>query len=217
MNKKSIRIIEKFLRRKLDYRFDEGQGVFRMHVSPGAKAGLMGVALIVREDVVNCLATFPFRGTDETAVKLSEFVCRINVNLSVGHLDYDFNGGEVRVAYDISSGQLRAEKGDALDEFFSGLCLLGEKLGPCIARLALGCGDPAEMHKSVMSQFGGENPQCAKSDDGVSGEEHTDSGVAVVPAGQKQKPVVTPELGKRDGECETKNEEDEKPPVPVKN
>ena len=217
MNKKSIRIIEKFLRHKLDYRFDEGQSVFRLHVSSGAKAGLMGVALIVREDVVNCLGTFPFRGTDETAAKLSEFVCRVNVNLSVGHLDYDFNDGEVRFAYDVSSGQLVAEKGDALDRFFSGMCILGEKFGPCIARLALGCGEPLELYKAVLTQPGAGNEPGEKSDEVATSEKSADAGPAAVMADRKPQSIVTPKSGKCEKDRETKEEDGAKPPVPVKN
>ena len=217
MNKKSIRIIEKFLRHKLNYRFDEANSVFRMHVSFGSKMGQMDASLFVRENVVNCLATFPFRGSDETATKLSEFVCRVNVNLSLGHLDYDFNDGEVRFAYDISHEQLMAEKGDVLDRFFGGLCFLGEKFGPSIARLALGCGEPAELYKAAMSKTSEENAQGAKADAPASGESYTDASAAAVSAEQKPQIIVMPESGKKEAEHETKDADDERPSESVKN
>ena len=215
MNKKSIRIIEKFLRHRVDYRFNKANRAFHMSVSNFGKAGTMEVSLLVREDVVNCLGTFPFRGNAETAAKLSEFVCRVNVNLSVGHLDYDFNDGEVRFAYDISSAQFRSEKGDALDRFFSALYLLGEKFGQSIARLALGCGEPAELYKAAMPQLSPEKDQ-----DGKRGGDERRNDTDAVPVGKVEKPqaILSSELGKKEERNESKDEADDaKPPVPVKN
>ena len=149
---KCVRIIDKFLRHKFEYRFDEDRRAFVFDLGLGGEIGVMGIVIGVQNDCVNCLATFPFRGSDKTAHKLAEFVCRVNSHLSVGHLDYDFDDGEVRFAYDMTEGQLKAEKGDALERFLGCLYAIGKKFGSSIAQLSLGLGDPETLYKAA--QFG---------------------------------------------------------------
>lgn len=147
---KCVRIIDKFLRHKFEYRFDEDRKAFVFDLGLGGEIGVMGIVIGVQNDCVNCLATFPFRGSDKTAHKLAEFMCRVNSHLSVGHLDYDFDDGEVRFAYDMTEGQLKAEKGDALERFLGCLYAIGKKFGPSIARLSLGLGDPKTLYKAAQ-------------------------------------------------------------------
>ena len=104
------RIVDRFLRHDFHYRFDEKRHVFSLTVVFGGKAGTMNVIIAVQDGVVNCMATLPFRGSAPTASKLAEFVCRVNSHLSFGHLDYDFDDGEVNFAYDLTFAQLKAEK-----------------------------------------------------------------------------------------------------------
>ena len=149
---KCVRIIDRFLRHKFEYRFDEDRKAFVFDLGLGGEIGVMGIVIGVQNGCVNCLATFPFRGSDKTACKLAEFVCRVNSHLSVGHLDYDFDDGEVRFAYDLTEEQLKAEKGDAIERFLGCLYAIGKKFGPSIAQLSLGLGDPDALYKAA--QFG---------------------------------------------------------------
>ena len=175
------RIVDRFLRHDFHYRFDEKRHVFSLTVSFGGKAGTMNVIIAVQDGVVNCMATLPFRGSEATASKLAEFVCRVNSHLSFGHLDYDFDDGEVNFAYDLTFGQLKAEKGEALHRFFGCTKAMGEKFGPFIAMLAMGNGDPAELYKVAMSGSS-EGKGRGAVPGGESGEKRddTDAPVAIV-------------------------------------
>lgn len=149
--KKSISIIEKFLRRKVKYTFEESRNTFAMHIDVSPKVGTAVVLFIVTEDVVNLRATLPFRGTNATAAKLAELVCRINCHLSVGRFDYDFDSGEVRYSQDVFANQLKVEKGEALLRFLEGLVMAGELYAPCIALIALGIGEPEKVYNDAVA------------------------------------------------------------------
>lgn len=210
------RIIDRFLRHDFHYRFDEKRHVFSLTVSFGGKAGTMNVIIAVQDGVVNCMATLPFRGSAPTASKLAEFVCRVNSHLSFGHLDYDFDDGEVNFAYDLTFAQLKAEKGEALHRFFGCTKAMGEKFGPFIAVLAMGNGDPAELYKVAMSGSG-EGKGRGAVPGGEPGEKHddTDAPVAIV---QERESILGPEVSKQEERNESRGEGvAEKPPVPVKN
>ena len=210
------RIVDRFLRHDFHYRFDEKRHVFSLAVSFGGKAGTMNVIIAVQDGVVNCMATLPFRGSEETASKLAEFVCRVNSHLSFGHLDYDFDDGEVNFAYDLTFAQLKAEKGEALHRFFGCTKAMGEKFGPFIAMLAMGNGDPAELYKVAMSESDKGNGRGVRPG-GESGEKRddTDAPVAIV---QERESILEPEVSKQEERNESRGEGDaEKPPVPVKN
>ena len=208
-----VRIIDKFLRRKFEYRFDETRKVFALDIGLGDAAGVVGVLIAVQDDCVNSLATFPFRGSRDTAPKLAEFVCRVNTHLSVGHLDYDFDTGEVRFAYDLTEDQLKAEKGSALDRFFGCLNAVGKKFGPSIARLALGLGDPAALFQAAQSEptaEKGEPADGAKSAGGSVAEEMVSQAKCAPekPADRKEAEKVR---------RNDKDEPDDRVPVPVRN
>ena len=207
--KKSIRIIEKFLRRNVKYSFDESRNTFTMHVDFSPKVGTVSIAFVVEEEIVNLVATFPFRGTEATAAKLAELICRINCHLSIGHFDYDFDDGDVRYCQDVLADQLKAEKGDVLARFFATLAAAGEKFAPCIARVALGIGEPDKVYKSAvegieMSTSGSDGAKVVATE-----------GTAKV-AQQTVVPMKKDEQSKIHQEA-SDAKDDAKPPVPVKN
>ena len=207
--KKSIRIIEKFLRRNVKYSFDESRNAFTMHVDFSPKVGTLSIAFVVEEEIVNLVATFPFRGTEATAAKLAELVCRINCHLSIGHFDYDFDDGDVRYCQDILADQLKAEKGDVLARFFAVLAAAGEKFAPCIARVALGIDEPDNVYKLAV--------------EGIERNTSGSDGVKVVAAEAAAKVAQqTVASMKKDDRPKIHQEisdakDDAKPPVPVKN
>lgn len=213
-----VRIVDRFLRHDFRYRFDAERHLFSLTVAFGGKAGTMNVIIAVQEGVVNCLATFPFRGNEESAPKLAEFVCRVNAHLSFGHLDYDFGDGEVNFAYDLTFAQLKAEKGEALDRFFGCTKAMGEKFGPFIALLALGNGEPAALYEVAMNHRSDAGKgEGGKSDD-TPGGKCVDEDTAPIAIAQKPKADLANESAKPTEEAETKEDEDgERPPVPVKN
>ena len=213
---KCVRIIDKFLRRKLEYRFDSDRKAFVFDIGFGESVGVMGILIVVQNDCVNCLATFPFRGTETSAHKLAEFVCRVNSHLSVGHLDYDFDDGEVRFAYDLTEDQLKAEKDDALERFLGCLFALGKKFGPAIAQLALGQGNPEELYKAA--QFGATSDVKGESENGNASATKPSPSMPVQQDKQTYEKITGLNGG---GKVETHNEEekddDKSGPVPVKN
>ena len=207
--KKSIRIIEKFLRRNVKYSFDESRNAFTMHVDFSPKVGTVSIAFVVEEEIVNLVATFPFRGTEATAAKLAELICRINCHLSIGHFDYDFDDGDVRYCQDVLADQLKAEKGDVLARFFATLAAAGEKFAPCIALVALGIGEPDKVYKSAVEGIAGNNF-------GSNGVKAVASEAVAKVAQQTVAPM------KKENEPKIQQEtsdakDDAKPPMPVKN
>ena len=170
---KCVRIIDKFLRHKIEYRFDEKRMTFAFALDLSGEIGVMGVIIGVRNGCVNCLATFPFRGSGNMAHKLAEFVCRVNCHHSVGHLDYDFEDGEVRFAYDMTEDQLKAERGVAVERFLGCLYAIGKKFGPAIAQLALGMGDPEALYRAA--QIGTGEANSGQREEPVSGERTPDN------------------------------------------
>lgn len=146
--RKNVKILHKFFKKDdWRYEFDENNGVFRCGIQVGNAVGNAQIFVNVHDEHVACALVLSHRAVEESLPAVAELVCRINYRLAFGGFDLDFNDGEIRYYYIMSSEELcddPMEKSKRLIYLPHAMAL---RYGPAFVKVILGLRSPAEALK----------------------------------------------------------------------
>ena len=105
--RKNVKILHKFLKKDdWRYEFDEEDSLFTCGVSVENAVGNVRVFINATDDRVACLFVMPQSAPESFRAAVAELACRINYRLVFGQFEIDFDDGEVRFRYVMSSEEL---------------------------------------------------------------------------------------------------------------
>ncbi len=216
--RKNVKILHKFLKKDdWRYEFDEEDSLFTCGVTVENAVGNVRVFINATDDRVACLFVMPQSAPESSRAAVAELACRINYRLVFGQFEIDFDDGEVRFRYVMSSEELADDPMEKAKRLLYLPHAMVLHYGPAFVKVMLGARTPADAVKEVQPGV------CEDGGSPSDGETPPDvSADAQIPGGGDGEPMAKREKGRGvrgksgGGEKKRAHRDSDAPPVPVR-
>ena len=143
--KKNRKILEKFYKKDdWHYTFNEERNTFDGGIVISDAIGSARFHVGVADNFVNCSIVLSQHVTGKRRAKVAELICRLNYVLLYGNFDLDFNDGEIRFCYPMTSEELESDPMEKADRLMGLPAAMLARYGDAILKVILGVQTPQE-------------------------------------------------------------------------